>query len=437
MNIVGVIGSPGYYYSLCYCTSLVAVIIRSPDPFLYVLLMFCFQELITAYGHKRLDEIMAHHKKRSLEKQAKKANNQAQSSPVHSMINSSSTLLSQVAKIGIAASRSADNLQLHKRKHTVITEEDEDVISREVSPVQTCDLLQRVIQLGREEARQSESKKPNNLCATMSLPLNTVHDRDNVTDDNLNIPVYLNHGEPQRKLKLNSKWSIGLCGRGDKQASSRRMTNYNGNQYQAIEDDDTQNEDKLKAELSSPDYVTVVMETEESDLDNTMTPDERSTPLTPDLVQFAKPAAYRTMSLQSSASTCSENSYSVYPDSRDYTSVPQNDHSEMDRTPAQANSHVENSIPASDEKIYMQKTNYGDRWKYRTKSVSFDNPSYSTSRPSTPIHEGSRLRRTLSDNDLQVSSTNDLEFSLDLHTSLYSPRWNFLPNSNSIRSTSK
>ena len=374
---------------------------------------------------------MDHQRQRQLEKIARKAGNAAvgKTSPVHSMINSSSSLLSQVAKIGINASRSDDNLNVKKRKHTVITEEEEEDVSVNESPLATCDLLKRVIQLGREEKKEEE-KKSNNLCATMSLPINSVNDppkHDLFAEKNLNIPIHGN-GQGPRKPRLNSKWGIALP-KGDRPPSSRKITNHNGNKYEAIHSEERASEEASAhntMDKASPEYVAVVMDTEESDLDNTMTPDEysRSTPLTPDLVQFAKPG-YHSVSSQSSPSSCSETNINIHPDVAECLQVPG-----QEVTPDPTDLKLQIDLEPAYERSALT-DGRSPAFKNRTKSVSFDNPSFTASSSASPVLDSSTLKKSMSDNDLTQScsvSAHDLdpETRLDLEGSPCASRLIFL-----------
>ncbi len=367
------------------------------------LCVVCLQSFIKNYGIKRLAEIADHKRKKNEERlKRRQENNKSDSnknSPVHRMLDQSAGLFARVVQIGHLgrrASRSVDNLVTTKVDYTQELESDAN------NGLDTCDLLKRVIALGRQEVRSHshlDRIKDNNLEPFIFIN----QDPDLVPDKKLNIPV-----ENSTTTGSRGKWT-SLLGKKDVKVPVRKMTNHQGRQYEAVstddnesENDDTQRLPPATSEAGSPEHVAVVVETEESDLDNTTaTPDEPLEDPGPDVVQFShRPPSYKYPSLSASSSTSSSLGaagtlqkgsdllISAWPGSADDWTTVRDTITHINETRKLS---VPDKLPL---KPHMR--------HQKNKSVSFDNPSYLN------ICEGGdgiRLRKARSDNSLERPST--------------------------------
>lgn len=213
-------------------------------------------------------------------------------SPVHQMLQSSHGLLAQIAHVGREKSRSSEALSGPQDSQRAL---------------ETCDLLSRVIHLGRMEAQAQMSQQPN-------IPP-TVPEIE-TTDINKELNI-LSEPNDDKSDSSKSKWG-NLLGRKD---TGRKYTSHQGKHYESVStdenDSETDNERRLSKDSGeqtnskeplSPEFMSVTVETEESDLSNTLfTPDDGATALmdAPDLVAFANPA----MTCKLSSSSSSSSSY--------------------------------------------------------------------------------------------------------------------------------
>ena len=376
--------------------------------------MVCFQALIKAYGRKRLQEIEDHNRKRQRERLAKrKANSNpvsAECSPVHKMVNSSAELLQRFMKLGRRQSISADNI-------SVLGKCPENKLHKD-SELNMGSLLQKVISMRKQARSQNHLEDvPKENSFLVSLPKG---DKPSRSCGNLGVIQ-----EQQQVFGLSKKvgadpvgegggWGVKRT-RGSRGAARRVTTNHQGMKYEAICMDENDGPDPTLTHtpnVTSPDQMTITVDTEESDLENTnATPDDD--PTAPLMQPEAK---------------AHETPHSVPPHNATLGAISQ----AQDTGPVSSESPWDDTLTS----------------EFGAKSVSFDNPSYSDAqlskeamaalvgvhseealdpqaeetRPTTlPVQSSARpssQKPDLHNTDLDLSCTHDLDGDLDVSSRL-------------------